>query len=96
MALPIVSKVEFNFEVILYITILVFLNDLKSAIRFQSRQIGMLFKAVEGRKNSSPETFERTLHCLIFHSEGTSTLLICVFPIYFKSHAKEVISSFLG
>ena len=44
----------------------------------------MLFEAVEARKNSSPERFERTLHCLIFHSEGTSTL-ICAFPIYFKS-----------
>ena len=51
----------------------------------------MLFEAVEGRKNSSPERFERTLHCLIFHSEGTKTL-ICVFPIVLS--LKEVISPF--
>ena len=37
----------------------------KSAIRFQSRQIAMLFEAVERMTNSSPEKFERTLHCLI-------------------------------
>ena len=48
----------------------------------------MLFDAVEGRKNSSPERFERTLHCLIFHSEGTWTL-ICVFPFYFKSQTSN-------
>ena len=61
---------------------------------FKADRSACYFEAVEGRKNSSPETFERTLHCLIFHSEGTSTLLFCVFPIYLKSHAKEVISSF--
>ena len=73
-AFPIVPKVEFNLEVILYITILVFVSPgscFKSAIRFQSRQIVMLFGAVEGGKNYSPERFERTLHCLIFHSEST-------------------------
>ena len=67
-ALLIVPQVEFNFEVILYITILVFVSPgscFKSAIRFQSRQIVMLFKAVKGGKNYSPEKFERTLHCLI-------------------------------
>ena len=48
----------------------------------------MLFEAVEGRKNSSPERFERTLHRLIFHSEGTWTL-ICVFPFYFKSQTSN-------
>ena len=43
----------------------------------------MLFEVVEGRKNSSPERFERTLHRqIIFRSEGTWTL-ICVFPFYF-------------
>ena len=73
-ALPVVPKVEFKFEVILYITILVFLSPgscFKYQTRFQSTQIVMLFEAVEGRKNSSPERFERTLHSLIFHSEGT-------------------------
>ena len=34
-------------------------------------QIVMLFEALEARKNYSPERFERTLRCLIFHSEGT-------------------------
>ena len=94
-ALPIVSKVEFNFEVILYFTISVFLSPgscFKSAIRyqnwFQSTQIVMLLEAFEGRKISSPERFERTLHRLIFHSEGTWTL-ICVFPFYFKSQTSN-------
>ena len=52
-ALLIVPQVEFNFEVILYITILVFVSPrscFKSAIRFQSIQIVMLFKAVKGGK----------------------------------------------
>ena len=43
----------------------------------------MLLEAVKGRKNSSPERFEKTLHCQIFHSKGTKTL-ICVFPFYFR------------
>ena len=48
----------------------------------------LIFEAVEGRKNSSPERFERTLHRLILHSEGSWTL-ICVFPFYFKSQTSN-------
>ena len=96
-ALPIVPKVEFNFEEILYITISVLLSPgscFKSTIRYQnsisiqSTQIVMLFDAVEGRKNSSPQRFERTLHRLIFHSEGT-WILICVFPFFLKSQTSN-------
>ena len=77
MALPIVPIVEFNFEVLLHNTILVYLVqefalDPRSVIDFNVHtQIIMLFEAVEVRKHSSPEKFETTLQCLIFHSEDT-------------------------
>ena len=64
-ALPIVPKVEFNFEVTLSITSLVFLSPgscLKSAICYKnsiSKQTDRhVFAAVEVRTNSSPERFE--------------------------------------
>ena len=61
----IVRKVEFNFEVILYITIFVSLSPgscFKSAICYQNSILKHtnrhVFAAVEGRKIFSPERFE--------------------------------------
>ena len=75
-ALPIVPKVQFNFEAITYITI-VFLSPgscFKSMICIQnsleSANDHHVFAVVEGWKNSSPERL-RTLYSLIFHSETT-------------------------
>jgi len=59
-ALSIALKVEFNFEVIVYIAIFVFLspgNCFKSAICIQNLLDSALIEnaAVEGRKSSSPD-----------------------------------------
>ena len=66
--LPIFPKIEFNFEVILYILILVFLSPgscFKSMICYQNSISKQKFRhvcaAAEGRKKSSPERFEEHL-----------------------------------
>ena len=68
-ALPIVLKAEFNFELILHITIFVFLSRgscFKSAICIQNSLENapdrLVFAAVEGRKNYSPERSEGSIH----------------------------------
>ena len=60
----IVLKADFNFELILYIAIFVFLSPdryFKSAIYIQNLLEGASI-AVEGRKNYSPERFEGFVH----------------------------------
>ena len=47
-ALPFVLNAKFNLELILFITIFVFLS--------------LVFAAVEGRKNFPPERFEDSIH----------------------------------
>ena len=69
-ALPVVPKVEFTFEAIMYITIFVFWSPescFKSVICIQNLLTWKrctdrhVFAAVERRKNSSPERFEDTV-----------------------------------
>ena len=86
--LPIVLKVEFNFEVISYITIFVFLrpgSSLKSAIciqnSFESAPMVMFSQQLE--EKNFHQKGSRTHITLIFQSEATKTL-IYVFPFHFK------------
>ena len=66
-ALAIVPKVEFNFEVIMYITILS--KKLLSAIYRQNLLESVVFMTIVGRKTSSPERFVITfLHLLIYNA----------------------------
>ena len=68
-ALPIVPKVELNFEIILYITIFVFQSPgscFKSAICYQdliSKHTDRhVFATVERKKNYSPKRFDDSVH----------------------------------
>ena len=76
-ALPIVPKVDFNFEVLLCITILVCLSPgscSRSTISYQNsiskptpHTDRHVIRGCWSKENdSSAERFERTLHCLIF------------------------------
>ena len=66
-ALTIVPKVEFNFEVIMYITI--FSKKLLSAIYRQNLLESAVFATIEGRKTFLPERFVITfLHLLIYNA----------------------------
>ena len=68
--LPVVPKVEFNFKVILYIITIYIFSSPGSCFTFMTTKKSLtskhtdhhVFVAVEGRKNSSPEMFEDTVH----------------------------------
>ena len=48
------------------------LKSLPFYVKLESALINHVFAAFEGRKNSSPESFEDSVIALIFHSEATS------------------------
>ena len=87
-ALPIVPKVEFNFELIMYITIL-FLNSkkllsaivVKTYLKALRSSCFRVFATIVGRKTSSPERFVITfLHLLIYKCFLYVQTTLLVFP----------------
>ena len=87
--LSIMLKADFNFELILYITIVVFLSPgscYKSAICIQNSLESaaiVLFSAWSKEGKIIHQKGLRALFTLIFHSEATLTS-IYVFPFHFK------------
>ena len=89
MALPIVPKVEFNFEIMLYITIFLYESPgscFKSAIcnqnSLESAPIALFLRQLK-EGNVFHQKGLMTQYTLILHSEATLTL-ICVFPFHLK------------
>ena len=99
MVLSIVLKVDFNFELILYITILVFLSPgshFKSMICIQNSLESVLIVLFSPRLKEGKIIHQKGLRAsftLIFLSEATLTT-IYPFPFHFKCHRSNL--SILG
>ena len=93
--LPIMLKDDINFELILYITIFVFLSPgscFKSAICIQNSLESTLIVLFSPRSKEGKTIHQKGLRAsftLIFHSEATKTSFY-VFPFHFKCQRRNL------